>query len=302
MLDRRFRLVTDRRVEGVAPAKLNLFLEVLRRREDGYHELATVFHEVDLCDRVAVELAPAAARDSIELAGIAIDGPPASNLALRAAASFRSRVPHCPPVRVELMKIVPPGSGMGGGSADAAFVLSAMQGLLGEPLSPSDLHSVARELGADVPFFLRGGTAMGRGRGDELTPVPMSRTHCFLIAFPSFSLSTSRVYEHVDLIAERADVLSFLQVVGEPGGKSPIEGCFNRLESAAGAVDPRAGELLARLRAQSRAAWTMTGSGSAIFTCVSDPQAAARIAEGVTGGGALDLRIVRSFSRERSAT
>jgi len=302
MLDRRFRVITARRVEGVAPAKLNLFLEVLGRRADGYHELSTVFHEIDLCDEVAVELAPDAARDAIELRGLPVDGPPESNLALRAVASFRRRVPNCPPVRVELSKAIPPGSGTGGGSSDAAFVLGALQQLLGRPLDEPSLRATACELGADVPFFLAGGTALGRGRGDSITALPMSRRLTFVLAFPSFSLATSMVYARVDLIAQRADVSSFAQMLGESTGDSLITGCFNRLEAAAGAVEPRAEAMLARLRGQSNALWTMTGSGSALFVCAKDASDAARIAEGVTGGGGLVLRVVQSFARPGETT
>jgi 4-diphosphocytidyl-2-C-methyl-D-erythritol kinase len=298
MSDRRFRTVTDRRVEGLAPAKLNLFLEVLGRRPDGYHELATVFHEIDLCDELAVETLPAGGRDELRLSGLPIDGPPEANLALRAAASFRRRAPDCPPVRIDLKKVVPPGSGTGGGSSDAAFVLGALQRLTRRPLAGPELQSAAKELGADVAFFLNGGTAIGRGRGDEITPLTLRRTLFFVLAFPFFSLSTTTVYAHVDLIAPRADVSSFAQEMCETGGEVPIAACFNRLEAAAGRVDSRSTSLLSRLRATTRAPWSLTGSGSALFTIAADAQAAARIAEGVTRGLGLDLRVVRSFARQ----
>lgn len=297
MSDRRFRIVTDRRVEGLAPAKLNLFLEVLGRRPDGYHELATVFHEIDLADELAVETLPAGSRDELRLSGLPIDGPPEANLALRAAAAFRRRAPDCPPVRIELKKVVPPGSGTGGGSADAAFVFGALQLLARRPLDTPPMHAAARELGADVAFFLVGGTAIGRGRGDELTPLPMRRTLHFVVAFPFFSLSTTTVYAQVDLIGPRADVNSFAKGMCETGGEVPIAACFNRLEAAAGRVDPRSTSLLSRLRAATLAPWFLTGSGSALFTVAADAQAATRIAEGVTRGLGLDLRVVRSFAR-----
>lgn len=299
MRDRRFTTVTDRRVEGRAPAKLNLFLEVLGRRPDGYHELATVFHEIDLCDALAVELLPSGARDELVLSGLPIDGPSEANLALRAAAAWRRRAPACPPVRIELAKVIPPGSGTGGGSSDAAFVLAALQRLMRRPPAVEELQPAAKELGADVPFFLRGGTALGRGRGDELTPLPFTRELHFVVAFPSFSLSTTAVYAHVDLIAPRADVNSFTQGMSETGGEVPIAACFNRLEAAAGRVEPRSTSLLSRLRAETRTPWFITGSGSALFTIAADAQAAARIAEGVTRGAGVDMKVVRSFARNR---
>jgi len=303
--DGRFLRVGDRRVEGVAPAKLNLFLEVLARRPDGYHELRTVFHEIDLCDEVALELAPEGSAgpvgDVLELAGRPVAGPEGSNLVLRAVAAFRRRCVRCPPVHIALKKIVPPGSGTGGGSSDAAFVLGALQLLLGRPLDDDSLRATAAEVGADVGFFLVGGTALGSGRGDELTPLAWSDVHTFVVAFPSFSLSTARVYEHVDLIAPRADVSSFLQARRDSGGGFPITGCFNRLEAAAGKVDPNVPSLIARLRERTGEPWTLTGSGSACFTPAFDAQAADRIAEVVTGDRGLELRVVRSFARRRGS-
>ena len=301
-IDGRFRRVGERRVEGVAPAKLNLFLEVLGRRPDGYHELRTVFHEIDLCDELSVELVAEGAgppADALDASGLPIEGPPGANLVLRAISAYRRRVARCPPVRAALRKVVPPGSGTGGGSSDAAFALGALQQLLGAPLDAAELRSVASEVGADVGFFLVGGTALGAGRGDELTPVESPHPFTFVVAFPSFSLSTARVYEHVDLIAPRADVSSFLRAMRGSGGENPIAGCFNRLEAAAGKVEPLVLELLARLRRRTGSPWVLTGSGSACFVTAADAQAATRIAEGVTGDSGLEVRIVRSFARRR---
>jgi len=301
-IDGRFRRVGERRIEGVAPAKVNLFLEVLGRRPDGYHELRTVFHEIDLCDELSLELLADGAgppADALEASGRPIEGPPGANLVLRAVAAYRRRVPRCPPVRAALRKVVPPGSGTGGGSSDAAFVLGALQLLLAEPLDAAELRAVASEVGADVGFFLVGGTALGAGRGDELTPVETPHAFTFVVAFPSFSLSTARVYEHVDLIAPRVDVSSFLRAMRGSGGESPIAGCFNRLEAAAGKVEPLVLELLARLRGRTGSPWALTGSRSACFAPAADAQAATRIAEGVTGDSSLEVSIVRSFARRR---
>jgi 4-diphosphocytidyl-2-C-methyl-D-erythritol kinase len=167
------------------------------------------------------------------------------------------------------------------------------------PLDHDALHAAARELGSDVAFFLLGGTALGKGRGDELTPLAMARELTFVVAFPAFSLSTATVYAQADLIDTRADVCSFAQAMCESGGEGPIAGCFNRLESAAGRVDPRLASLLTGLRATSFAPWFMTGSGSALFSIAADTQAASRIAEGVTRGLGLELKVVRSFARGR---
>jgi 4-diphosphocytidyl-2-C-methyl-D-erythritol kinase len=178
-------------------------------------------------------------------------------------------------------------------------VLGALQRLRPRPLAAAGLHAAAAELGSDVPFFIDGGTALGRGRGDALTQLAFARELHFVVAFPAFSLSTATVYAQADLIAPRADVCSFAQAMCETGGEGPIAGCFNRLESAAGRVDPRLASILTGLRATSLAPWSMTGSGSALFTIAADTQAASRIAEGVTRGLGLELRVVGSFARGR---
>ncbi len=303
MSDLRFRSLSPSQVAGhvaghvagVAPAKLNLFLEVLSRRPDGYHELRTVFHEIDLADELRVELRPGATRDSIEVSGLALDVGPERNLALRAAEAFRRHVGDCPRVHVDLEKRIPAGSGMGGGSSDAAFVLRALVELTGSKAGSDRLAVAAREVGADVAFFLAGGTALGAGRGDELTPLPDPGPLVFLLALPRFPLSTATVYSHVDLITPRADVSSFAEGLrGRPRGK-PVGGCFNRLEAAASRAEPRIAELLAELRVSTRVDWSMTGSGSTLFAPMSTWEDAASVARSVTCGRRFDLRVVKSF-------
>jgi 4-diphosphocytidyl-2-C-methyl-D-erythritol kinase len=294
MNDPRVVSSSPRHVEGLAPAKLNLFLEVLGKRADGYHELRTVFHEIDLADAIRLELKDSGA-DSLDCRGLPIDGPPERNLVLRAAAAFRSRIAPAPPIHVRLDKQIPLGSGMGGGSSDAAFVLRALRSLVAPECPDPEMMRVAREVGADVAFFLRGGTALGSGRGDELTPIGSCGPYDFLVASPAFSLSTTMVYAHVDLIGPRADVSSFVEGMDQgPRGK-PVTGCFNRLEAAATTVAPELGPLLSGLRSSTGADWTMTGSGSALFApmrCAADAEALARR---VTGRLPLHLRIVRTF-------
>ncbi len=293
----RFRARGPGFVEGIAPAKLNLFLEVVARRSDGYHELATVFHEIDFGDELRVELAPGAAKDRLELHGLAIDGDPAENLALRAVRAYRQRRPATPPVRIVLRKLVPPGTGMGGGSADAAFVLRALQSLVA-PLDRNVAADIARELGADVGFLLQGGTAIGRGRGDELEPLSGFRPWVFLLALSPFAIATARAYGAVDLNAPRSDVLSAIVRLRERDCPTGFASCFNRLESAACRIEPRLAETLRWLRENTRRHWAMTGSGSAVFAPMISEFEAAAVRDELQGRRDLDLRIVRSFDRQ----
>jgi len=297
MLDARFRAAGPRFAEGIAPAKLNLFLEVVARRPDGYHELATVFHEIDLADAIRVDLLPAGHDDELRLRGVALDGDPRDNLALKAARAFRRRVPAAGAVRVTLEKRVPPGTGMGGGSADAAFVLSALHHLCAPDLPFAELAVAARDVGADVGFFLRGGTALGRGRGDELEPMAVARPFVFVVAMPSIAISTAQAYGHADLIAPRRDVCSFATGMAGDHGRAALVGCFNRLESAAVRLRPELGRVLQSLRETTGRAWVMTGSGSASFASMESEEEALSLVRAFSPRPGLEWRVVRSFDR-----
>jgi 4-diphosphocytidyl-2-C-methyl-D-erythritol kinase len=184
------------RVSTPAPAKINWTLEVLGRRPDGYHEIRTVFQTVGLCDRVSVS--PAA---NLELAltgpagqtglpagqaGAALARvPPAENLAYRAATLLRDRAGGpALGAHIELEKAVPADAGLGGGSSDAAATLRALNRLWALRLPPGELSRLGAQLGADVPFFLLGGTALGCGRGDEVTPLPDVPSQRLLLVVP----------------------------------------------------------------------------------------------------------------------
>jgi 4-diphosphocytidyl-2-C-methyl-D-erythritol kinase len=297
MLDARFRAVGPRFAEGIAPAKLNLFLEVVARRPDGYHELATVFHEIDLADAIRVDLLPGGGDDELLLRGVALDGDPRDNLALEAARAFRRRIPAAGAVRVTLDKRVPPGTGMGGGSADAAFVLTALHHLCSPELPHAELAAAARDVGADVGFFLRGGTALGRGRGDELEPLAVAGPFVFVVAMPSIAISTALAYGEVDLIAPRRDVCSFAAGMAGDHGRAALVGCFNRLESAAVRLQPELGRVLQSLRETTDRAWVMTGSGSASFASMESEEEALSLVRAFSPRPGLECQVVRSFDR-----
>lgn len=173
------------------PAKINLMLRVLRRREDGYHELDTVFQTIDLWDEI--DYRPA---DALTLA---CDDPKVpgdeSNLVLRAARLLarHAGVEH-PTGALRLRKSIPAQAGLGGGSSDAAGALLLCARAWELRVAPSELQAIAAELGADVPFFLVGGTARGRGRGDIVTPLePLAETP-LVLGFPPYGLSTADIF------------------------------------------------------------------------------------------------------------
>ena len=161
----------DRALRLIAPAKINWTLEVLARRDDGYHELRTVLQTIDLCD--TIELRPAA---ELTLTVVGVDasaiGPVEANLALRAAELLRSRYNIAAGASVELDKRIPGAAGLGGGSSDAAAVLRGLSRLWRLNLDDAALAALGAELGSDVPFFIYAGTALAEGRGERLTPLP----------------------------------------------------------------------------------------------------------------------------------
>lgn len=245
-----------------APAKINLYLECLGRRADGYHELETIFQTLELHDTVSVSLEPG---HGISLACTDARLPTGpDNLAWRAADLVSKRRPLALRVHIVLDKRIPSGAGLGGGSSDAAAVLRALQRLLPEPLDPAELAEVALHLGSDVPFFLEGGTAHALGRGERLTTLPELPRLAVSIIKPPADCPTPAVYRALT-DGERGP--------REPRGASywadilrhsPTPPLENRLASAAVRVEPQVGAVLIWLREQG-VPHQVSGSGSACF-------------------------------------
>jgi 4-diphosphocytidyl-2-C-methyl-D-erythritol kinase len=196
-----------------APAKINLHLTVGPLRGDGYHELTTVFHAVGLYDELTVREADAL---SLVVQGETADGVPtdSSNLAVRAVQLLAEEAGRDASVALLLHKGIPVAGGCAGGSADAAAALVACDVLWGLGLGKDDLAVLAARLGSDVPFALHGGTALGTGRGEQLTPVLGAGTFAWVLALPDEGLSTPAVYGELDrLRAERPPA-----VASDPAG------------------------------------------------------------------------------------
>jgi 4-diphosphocytidyl-2-C-methyl-D-erythritol kinase len=194
-------------VTARVPAKLNLQLAVGPRRADGYHDLVTVFHAVSLFDEVTVE---PAGRDRVTVTGEGADRVPGDrhNLALRAVAALRGAMPDgAPGVRVTITKRIPVAAGLAGGSADAAAALLACNELWASGLTQQQLSELGATLGSDVAFALLGGTAVGRGRGEQLTPAlaPATQYH-WVLALADGHLATPDVYAALDRLRAQKGV------------------------------------------------------------------------------------------------
>lgn len=230
-----------------APAKLNLFLEVLGRRPDGYHELRTVMAPISFYDDVRLRRA--------RRNRITFDPPvPGRTTVHRALQLLRRRLRGG--VEIHVTKRIPMGAGLGGGSSDGAATLVGLNRLFRLGLDRETLMDLAAKIGSDVPFFLAGGPALCAGRGERVTPLRLPRAMAFDVVMPDLFCSTPEIYRRLRLRGPRRRVDDFLRslAVGRPR-------FFNRLEAPAFALYPK----LARLRRALGPDARMTGSGAALF-------------------------------------
>ncbi len=279
-------------VELLCPAKINLGLRVVRKREDGYHDLETVFQRVTLFDRLRVERAPS---EGVRLACPDSDLPEnGKNLVWRAAEAFLNRVGAERGVFITLWKTIPVSAGLGGGSSDAASALLALNELFGNPLSHADLSNLGVSLGADVPFFImETSTALGEGIGDRLTTVTLPRMW-FVLAHPAFEVSTAMIYGALDLRLTRAgwDVKEAL--LNQSSFK--IENLlYNDLETVTVKVRPEIDAIREALVCAGATRALMSGSGPTVFGLFPGREAAVGASRYLTANHGLKTSIVRSF-------
>jgi 4-diphosphocytidyl-2-C-methyl-D-erythritol kinase len=254
---------------------VNLHLEVLRQRSDGYHEVETILQAVRLHDRVTVSLLEefSGRRPHIELHVSPTGTAPADagNTCWRAAHLFCRATGRTGRLRIALQKRIPTAAGLGGGSSDAAAVLVACDRLFGTGLETAVLEELAGQIGSDVPFFVRGGTMMARGRGTLLTPLPSIRSGRFLIVKPDIELRTEDVY---------AGLRMGLTVRGPKANISGMKSMlarfptstwfgFNRLEEVVLPSHPILQRLVLRLKELAPIAM-LSGSGAAVVAVFSD--------------------------------
>lgn len=242
----------------LAPAKINLWLAVGGVRDDGMHELDTGFQAIDLADRIEIARAPAGVQVACTVDGECAAGVPTGedNLAARAALLIAARTGHDLRVSIAIEKRIPPGAGLGGASADAAAVLLALGRRFAVPDPEHTLRDLAAELGADVSFFLEGGTQRARGIGDLLTPAEPPAERWGILVWPGVGVSTRQAYEWLD-------------AVSPPEGRSlpPLGGAGrgNDFEPVVTARCPQAGRGFEVLAAGMARTVRMSGSGSASF-------------------------------------
>ncbi len=186
----------------LCPAKVNLFLHVIGRRPDGYHDIFSLLCGVGIYDELWLRPMPAGVRLSCSDPALPNDG---GNLAVAAAYRFFEAVGRPAAVEIRLEKRIPVAAGLGGGSSDAAGVLLGLNRLVANPLDPDRLRELGRSLGADVPFFLFGSPALVSGIGDELEPYPEPAAYAALVVTPPYGVSTRMVYQKLNLELTKAE-------------------------------------------------------------------------------------------------
>lgn len=266
-----------------ACAKLNLTLDVLSKRPDGYHDLRSVMQTVSLCDDVEMvlgieeesslhcfrEIRRINDEDETEIildtTGLPQDG---DNLAWKAVSAFYART-GLQQERFEMYisKRIPSEAGLGGGSADAAAVLRMLNRHYDSPLSVAELCALGAEIGSDVPFCVLGGTALVEGRGERLTPMPKPAPLSFVICKPEASISTAVLYRELDTrtIEARPDHAALLKGLDRQDFADVGHNLCNVFTAVASEKHPIINEILAKLHACGACGAEMTGSGSAVF-------------------------------------
>ncbi len=246
-----------------APAKLNLFLHITGRRADGYHELQTLFQLVDLADTIAIRVREDGA--ILRCEGPA-DVPAESDLAVRAARALKAASGTRLGADLRVLKRIPQGGGLGGGSSDAATTLLALNQLWDCGLPMRDLAALGLPLGADVPVFIGGFSAWGEGIGERLTPVELP-ARWYLIIHPGCAVSTREVFQSPELT--RNSPLITIRAFFESGGRNDCEPVVRRLR-------PEVGEALDWLGRFAPA--RLTGTGSCVFAACESAIEAERLA------------------------
>lgn len=269
-----------RGVELESPAKINWFLHIGSKRDDGYHELETVFQQIDLHDIIEIREAP-----SMSIV-CSHPGVPADreNLAWRAWELMAERY-GLPSVRITIHKNIPAAAGLAGGSSNAAAVLRGLTRMFEPEVDDADLAEIALTLGSDVPFFLHEGAAYGRGRGERLDPVDPPRDVPLLLLFPPEPVSTARAFS---LLADMREPGKAAAFIGRDAAIALLRGPVsemvgrtrNDLEPAAAEIAPSVAR--ARAAAERLAGVTavrMSGSGSTVWVAFDDREARSRAAK-----------------------
>ncbi len=281
-------------LEVRAPAKLNLFLEVLGKRPDGYHEVETLMVALnDFQDRLRLY------EDPSEQVEMSCDDPTLptgpTNLVMRAAERLKAAANVTRGVRIELFKQIPSQGGLAGGSSDAAATLVGLNRLWNLNLSTEELAGVAAEIGSDVSFFLHGSAAVCRGRGERVEPVTLEKPHHFVLVCPPVGVSTAEAFGKVEVPAQARSVKATLEALRSGDSRALGKTLFNRLQPVAEGLVPDLRHVRDALQSldPSLDGSMMSGSGSVYFGLARDRGAASAAANTLETLGLGQVRVVK---------
>ncbi len=251
-------------------AKINLYLQILKKRPDNYHNLKTLFARIDLFDRIILR---ALKTNGIKIKSLSRQIPKdATNICFRAAALLKKEFNLNHGIEIEIQKRIPVGAGLGGGSANAASVLLGLNRYWNLNLSKTKLLKLAARLGSDVPFFIKNVKfALGAGRGEKITPLPkLARLKLWLIViYPGCQVATALIYEKFDQFSQLtrpgSNVKLLTSELSQKGAKISPQALFNSLEDVTTRVYPVVGEAKKALLDAGLDKVLMSGSGAAVF-------------------------------------
>jgi 4-diphosphocytidyl-2-C-methyl-D-erythritol kinase len=284
------------------PAKVNLQLSVGPRESDGYHQLVTVFQAISIFDDVTIKIGDQGSGIQLTVSGDQIHGVPtdASNLVVKAIDLIAEKFDIQIDVSVDIKKSIPVAGGMAGGSADAAAAIVAIDELYSLDMTREEMHEIASQLGSDVPFLLRGGTAIGQGRGDQLTAALSRGTYHWVLALSSLGLSTPAVYSECDRLRQGLDIsepqisdaLMQSLLTADPSAVGKL--LINDLQAAACSLRPALRLILDVGQEYGALGAIVSGSGPTVAFLVSDEEHGLDLAVALSASGVVGS-VTRAF-------
>jgi len=265
-----------------APAKINLALDVLYKRDDGYHEVEMVMTTIDLADRIDLTLLH---HDEVIIASQAQSIPnDHRNLAYQAAMLLKRRYRIQAGVKIEIDKKIPVSAGLAGGSTDAAATLRGLNRLWDLQISNDQLLELAAEIGSDVPFCINGGTALATGRGEKIQPLPALPNCWVILAKPQIGVSTAEIYGGLDLAnAQRPNIKAMVQAIEAKDFRLICAQMGNVLESVTLKKYPETARIKEHMQQFGADAVLMSGSGPTVFGLVEHGSRMRRVYNGLMG-------------------
>ena len=281
-----------------AYAKINLTLNVLGARSDGYHEIETVMHTIALHDAITLREAGTGVEVIVTNGDVPNDH---RNLVVRAAQLLRETFGVERSVQIELVKGVPAAAGLGGGSSDAAVTLLGLAQMWKLRLDGRDLLTLAGKLGSDVPFFVEGGAAVARGRGERLTFLPPLPTTWIVLARPRVAVSTEWAYRqlHTAAISTRPDTAAMMEAVKREDVREVGRLLRNVFEDLIVPAHPIVGELKARILTGETYGAGLSGTGPTVFGLMANEAAARKVADELRDLTDIEVHMTRTFAEER---